>query len=180
MLDPILTAVARARAADMANRRYFSHVDPDGYGPNHLIRSAGYVLPEFWGGGRSANFVESIGAGYATPSAAWEGWMRSSPHRTHLLASKAFYRKQTNFGVGFHFDPQSPYRFYWVVITAPPAVGEIVRRGKTPVRIAVEIPAWTNRRETERPSAKKRTAFFPGVPRPTATRIPVSAPPVNP
>jgi uncharacterized protein YkwD len=172
VLDPILTAVARARAADMAKRRYFSHVDPDGYGPNHLIRSAGYALPEFWGGGRSANFVESIGAGYATPFAAWDGWMRSTPHRTHLLAAKSFYREQTHFGVGFCFDQQSPYRSYWVVITAPPsraANPELVREGRTPVRVAVQVPAQAPRRGAGRPDAAP-AAFIPGVPRPTVKK----------
>jgi uncharacterized protein YkwD len=37
--DPILTSVARARAEDMAHRRYFSHVNPDGLGPNFLVRA---------------------------------------------------------------------------------------------------------------------------------------------
>src|SRR2546422_10479588 len=41
-LDPILTSVARARAEDMAKRRYFAHVNPDGLGPNSLVRAAGY------------------------------------------------------------------------------------------------------------------------------------------
>lgn len=136
--DPILSAVARARAEDMAKRRYFSHVNPDGKGPNYLVRSAGYTLPPSWNG-RSSNFIESIGAGYPTAQAAWEGWMRSFSHRTHLLASRSFYRDQTNFGVGSYADPSSPYRVYWVVITAPPPREEteyMVGRSSTPVRIA--------------------------------------------
>lgn len=142
-LDPILTAVARARAADMAKRRYFSHTDPDGYGPNSMARAGGYALPSSWGGGRSGNFIESIGAGHATPAAAWEGWMRSSAHRTHLLARSSFYRDQTNFGVGYYSDPASPFGRYWVVITAPPERGAPVfaRGAVKAIRIATVVRA---------------------------------------
>ena len=124
-LDPVLTAVAQARALDLATRRYFSHVNPDGIGPNSLVRAAGYVLPAFWGGDRSGNFIESIGAGYNSPEDAWAGWMKSSGHRSHLLAGKSFYRNQTRYGVGYHFDRASPFRNYWVVITAPPSQSQM-------------------------------------------------------
>lgn len=146
--DPILTAVARARAEDMAARRYMAHVNPDGIGPNALVRAAGYPLPAFWGTGRSGNFVESIGAGYATAEQAWEGWMRSPAHRTHLLASSSFYRDQTNFGVASYSDPSSPFRHYWVIITAPPSArGEGMqssRRAAKPVRVVAAMPIWSN------------------------------------
>jgi uncharacterized protein YkwD len=141
-LDPILTAVARSRAADMARRRYFSHTDPDGNGPNFLARSAGYELPSSWGKSRGGNFIESIGAGQATPGAAWDMWMRSSMHRTHLLALTSFYRDQTHFGVGVYSDPASPFRHYWVIITAPPTrAGTYTGRGTTgAIRVSAAVP----------------------------------------
>lgn len=160
-LDPILSSVARARAEDMATRRYFSHVNPDGLGPNALVRAAGYLLPSSWRG-RSENFIESIGAGYATAEAAWEGWMNSSSHRTHLLASSSFYRDQTSFGIGSYSDPSSPYRRYWVIITAPPPRGEASfasRRPAKPVRVAVAEPLWNSEGEA-------------AAPRPSVTRLP--------
>jgi len=171
VLDPILTSVARARAADMAKRRYFSHVDPDGCGPNYLARAAGYALPSGWGNRRSDNFVESIGAGYPTPSAAWEAWMRSAPHRTHLLASKSFYRNQTSFGIGVCFDPHSPFRTYWVIITAPPAqpvTTAAVQRGKPPAQVALQVPARSIRSAVASPKDTGALNSIPGVPRPTA------------
>jgi uncharacterized protein YkwD len=147
-LDPILTSVAHARAEDMARRHYFAHVNPDGIGPNALVRAAGYALPSFWGGGRSENFIESIGAGYATPEQAWEGWMNSPSHRTHLLASSSFYRDQVNFGIGSYSDPSSPFRRYWVIITAPPSSrGEaafVSRSRAKPARVAVSTPLWNS------------------------------------
>ena len=119
-VDPILSKVARARAADMARRHYFAHVNPDGHGPNYLVRQAGYPLPAGYDQSPSGNNIESCAAGDATPEAAWNGWMGSSPHKTHLLALNTFYVGQTSLGVGYCHDPHSDYQHYWVVITAPP------------------------------------------------------------
>ncbi|MEO6787438.1 MAG: CAP domain-containing protein [Chthoniobacteraceae bacterium] len=170
-LDPILTAVARARAEDMAHRRYFSHVNPDGLGPNFLVRAAGYALPSAWGG-RSGNFIESIGAGYATAEAAWEGWMHSSSHRTHLLASSSFYRDQTNFGIGTYTDPSSPYRRYWVIITAPPSShGEdafVSRHSAKPARIAGLMPVLSDVDPDEGRIIDWESEQHLGAPRPAA------------
>ncbi len=168
--DPILTAVARSRAEDMARRRYMAHVNPDGLGPNALVRSAGYALPSFWSGSRSQNFIESIGAGYATAEQAWEGWMRSPAHRTHLLASSSFYRDQTNFGIGSYSDPSSPFRRYWVIITAPPPRGEAVhvsRRFGTPASVAIAAPVWGGA-DSDAEEVRERAPVI--APRPSATR----------
>lgn len=162
-LDPILTAVARSRAEDMARRHYFSHTDPDGYGPNFMVRAGGYTLPRSWGGGRSDNYIESIGAGHSTPAAAWEGWMRSPVHRAHLLAQSSFYRDQTNFGVGFHSDPTSPYRRYWVIITAPPerAATFTTRGSAKAIRISAAVPTRLIELEEETAVAPRPTLSQP-------------------
>jgi uncharacterized protein YkwD len=115
-----LVAVAQAKAEDFARRRYFAHTAPDGIGPNHLLRAAGFRLPDFYPADPAANNVESIAAGAASASAAWTNWMSSPGHTTHLLALESFYAEQTLYGVGHAHDPQSPYKHYWVVITAPP------------------------------------------------------------
>ncbi len=119
--DARLVAVARARAADMARRDYVAHVNPDGNGPNHLVRATGYVLPAWWGTDRAANYIESLGVGYTSASETWSALMASPHHRTHLLAQDAFYRDQTSFGIGHYYDAGSTYRHYWVIITAPPS-----------------------------------------------------------
>jgi uncharacterized protein YkwD len=118
--DPLLMRVAEKRAQDMATRGYFSHVNPDGYGPNYLLAQAGYPLPEQWLRIRSTNNIESICAGYSTPELAWKSWMHSTPHRTHLLGLNRFYAEQTRFGIGYAYNPATPYKYYYVVITAPP------------------------------------------------------------
>jgi hypothetical protein len=136
ILDPIIEAVARARAADMAHRNYFSHVNPDGVAANYLLRKAGYVLPSWWGTDPTANYVESIAAGYSDPGTAWTAWMNSPDHKEHLLALNSFFATETHYGVGYYYDSSSTYQYYWVVITAPP---------QPPLPIAITTPAADSR-----------------------------------
>lgn len=117
---PILAAVARQRAADMAQRGYFSHTTPEGYGPNYLVQQAGYVLPSYYSTALDANNIESIAAGYPTAAVTWQQWMGSTPHRTQLLGLSSFFADQTQYGIGYAYNPNSPYQHYWVVITAKP------------------------------------------------------------
>jgi hypothetical protein len=119
-IDPILSRVARARAMDMAKRRYFSHTNPDGFGPNYLVRQAGYGLPSYYGQSNASNNLEAAAAGDPTAAEAWSGWMGSPLHKRQLLALDPFYVEQTSIGVGYCYDANSPYLHYWVVITAPP------------------------------------------------------------
>ena len=113
-----LAQVAQDRAVDMAVRRYFSHVNPSGLGPNVLVSQAGYVLPDFYSKYAGANNVESIAAGYATVEEVWQGWLDSIKHRAHLLGLSSFCAEQTNIGVGYAYSADSDLKHYWVVITA--------------------------------------------------------------
>ena len=56
VLDPVIEAVACARAKDMAVRNYFSHVNPDGNAINYLLVQAGYQLPAGWDSPRTNNY----------------------------------------------------------------------------------------------------------------------------
>jgi len=116
--DPILAQVAQERALDMGAREYVSHVNPDGYGPNYLVESAGYVLPDFYNQELNANNIESIGAGYGTALDVWTDLLTSPGHRAHLLGLSAFYAEQTDFGIGYAYVPDARYGHFWVIITA--------------------------------------------------------------
>ena len=116
--DPILSRVARERATDLAKRGYFDHINPDGHGANYLVRQAGYVLPSYYPA--DGNNIESIAGGQPDAASAWSDWMNSPEHKTHLLGELSFFAAQTSYGVGYYEDPAAPYRYYWVVITAPP------------------------------------------------------------
>lgn len=117
--DPTLAQVARGRARDMALRGYFSHTNPDGDGPNILVRRAGYPLPDWYASDQDSNNIESIGGGQATPDEMWQDWLGSAPHRTHVLGSEEFYANQEAYGVGYYYKPDSPYGHYWVFLSAP-------------------------------------------------------------
>jgi uncharacterized protein YkwD len=102
----------------MAARGYFGHVNPDGYGPNYLVTEAGYVLPSYYDSSPTGNNIESLAAGYATASDAWDAWMTSSEHHAHLLGSSPFFAEQIEYGIGY--AQGGPFGHYWVVITAKP------------------------------------------------------------
>ncbi len=112
-----LVEFARARAEDMASRNYFSHVNPDRFGPNSLLRDAGYALPDSYGGGGS-NSVEAIAAGYSNPEVVFRKLLNSSTHRAHLLGEGEFFRVQDQIGVAHAYNPDSDYEDYWVIIIA--------------------------------------------------------------
>lgn len=118
--SPVLDSVARARAWDMALRNYFSHVNPDGLGPNRLVEAAGYRLAPEYDRRPAGNDIEAAAAGYGTARQAWGWFMRSPPHRTHLLGLDARGLAQTEFGIGYAWRPQSRYGHYWVVLIARP------------------------------------------------------------
>lgn len=120
-LDPILCKVARARAADLARRGYFAHVNPDGEGPNLLVRRAGFTLPSFYDKSKGANNIESIAAksprGVAQDG--FDQWLGSPFHRPHLLGLTDFNRVQTYIGVGIFNSTSAPFETYYVFISAP-------------------------------------------------------------
>jgi uncharacterized repeat protein (TIGR02543 family) len=118
-VDPILTQVARAHAADMAAHHYYAHEDQSGHGPNWQVENAGYKLPAGYIS-NSANNIESIDAGYSSASTTWNTLMGDAPHKEHLEAENSFYAAQTSVGIGYVANPNSDYQYYWVIITAPP------------------------------------------------------------
>lgn len=118
--NAVLDSVARARAWDMAMRGYFSHVNPDGVGPNRLVEAAGYRLPPEYDQRATGNDIEAAAAGYGTARQAWSWFMTSPLHRAHLLGLDARGVAQTEFGIGYAWRPQTRYGHYWVVLIARP------------------------------------------------------------
>jgi uncharacterized protein YkwD len=118
--NAVLDSVARARARDMAERGYFSHVNPDGLGPNALVRAAGYALSPEYDARPAGNDIEAAAAGSPSAAAAWRWFMDSPRHRPHLLGRDSRGVAQTEFGIGYTWRPQSKYGHYWVVLIARP------------------------------------------------------------
>jgi uncharacterized protein YkwD len=72
--DPALAAVARAHSADMRDRGFFDHVNPDGLDPFERAARAGLEA-----------HAENIAYGQADPAAVMESWMNSAGHRANIL-----------------------------------------------------------------------------------------------
>ena len=73
---PIDIRIARNHGADMIQRGYYDHVDPEGRGPDYRADAAGisYYL-----------ISENIAAGNVSPEVIFDGWMASPDHRYNIL-----------------------------------------------------------------------------------------------
>ncbi len=100
----LLMQVAEAHSQDMVDRNFFDHTNPDGLGPGERLTNAGYNWIT-WG--------ETIGGGYTTPEAMFNGWMNSDPHRAILLSTN-----YTEIGIGYVAG--GTYGHYWTAVFARP------------------------------------------------------------
>jgi uncharacterized protein YkwD len=73
--DAPLAAVARAHSADMRDRDFFSHTNPEGLSPFDRAERAGI----------SYSRAENIAYGQRDAAAVMEAWMNSSGHRANIL-----------------------------------------------------------------------------------------------
>ena len=77
-----LARAARAHAADMVARAYFSHVSPSGTSFTDRLRRAGYARHCAWSGGETLAWGSGADR---TPASRVAAWMHSPPHRAILL-----------------------------------------------------------------------------------------------
>ena len=120
-----LMKAAQAKAEDMANRNYFAHVDPEGYGMNYRIHEAGYDIPAEWYSNKANNYVESIGCGTNMSTGksiinllVLDADVPSLGHRIHLLGIDEFNSTCVDIGVGHAYNPNSLYKHYWSILIA--------------------------------------------------------------
>jgi len=118
-----LAAAAQRKAQDMADRNYFAHVDPDGYGMNYFIQNAGYQLISDFLSENASNNFESLSAGSATPKASIIALIKDEGvvgygHRKHLLAIDDFWKPCYDIGIGWGYNANSTYKTYCCVLIA--------------------------------------------------------------
>ncbi|MEU8530431.1 CAP domain-containing protein [Streptomyces sp. NPDC048629] len=89
-----LSRLAGAFSADMANRAFFDHTDPDGDTPWDRAEQAGITG---LGG-------ENIARGQVDAAAVMKAWMNSDGHRANILNCD-----YTSLGVGVHFADGGPW-----------------------------------------------------------------------
>lgn len=131
--DPVLGAVARARAEDMAAYGYYGgedhglpyppHVDRHGYGPNHYLCEAGYRADLYCSSDPFANNVESIAFGPETAAGVLTLWYNSPLHKRHLLGEVEYFLGADYYGIGHAVtvvEDGGYLRDFWVVLTAYP------------------------------------------------------------
>lgn len=87
-----LASVARAHAADLAQRGYVEHLSPEGFDPTHRVG----VLARRMIGSASENIAYRRADAPATAADLMEIWRKSAPHWTNLLRPS---HAQVGFGV---------------------------------------------------------------------------------
>lgn len=123
--NSILAKVAEEKAYDMAKRNYFSHVTPDGFGINYLLKKAGYSLDKNWTKNKADNYFESMAAGFKTGEEAVlflieDKGVPSFGHRKHLLGIDSWNSNLTDIGIGFvrTENRNNDYETYCCIIIA--------------------------------------------------------------
>jgi uncharacterized protein YkwD len=120
-----LAKAAYEKAKDMAERDYFAHIDPDGYGMNHKIDAAGFTLADYLLKSKTTNNFESIAAGtnrntgkIMIQQLIIDKGVSSLGHRKHLLGMTDFWANAEYCGIGFYKKPGSTYTHYMCVLIA--------------------------------------------------------------
>jgi uncharacterized protein YkwD len=98
-MNPLLSAAARAHAADMAANAYLSHDGSDGKSPLERMSDAGF---------KGCAVAENVARGYPTPEAVVNAWLASREHCENLFWDQVHY-----LGVG-HAASSDEWHDYWV------------------------------------------------------------------
>jgi uncharacterized protein YkwD len=101
-----LRCAARVHSADMAQRGFFDHVNPDGEDPFDRMERTGF---------RFSLAGENIAAGQRSPEEVMAGWMASPGHCANIM-EPGF----THFGVGLYVDANSDLGLFWTQTFATP------------------------------------------------------------
>ena len=102
-----LTSAARFHAADMSEENYFSHTSHDRVN-GELVESCQWNdrIQTYYTGWDMIS--ENIAAGFATPQAVVDGWMKSAGHKQNILSPN-------NWETGIsYFKGSGSYARYWV------------------------------------------------------------------
>jgi len=107
-----LARAARYHAYDMATQGYFSHDSYDRLDTG--LAAVGYTfkrIRKFY----NNTFVnsENIAAGSETAYQTYRQWYTSSGHYANM-----FRKGSKRVGLGVYYDPDSPFKYYWVFCTA--------------------------------------------------------------
>lgn len=110
-IDPDLVRAARYHAMDMAKENYFSHESQNKVN-GKLVKSAEAFdrIKTFYPSGGN---TENIHAGSEDADGAYDAWYNSPGHYENLFNESA-----TKVGIGFIYNENSDYNYYWVFCTS--------------------------------------------------------------
>ncbi len=122
-LDKRTSQVARARSSDMAAKRYFAHVEPDGDDAERILRRRDISATEV-----TENIGHTVGLTLLEGSRRMtDWWYRSRPHRVQMLAHDVNY-------IGLGIARRGSRFTYTAVFTRS--------RDKTSPRVVIDDAAW--------------------------------------
>lgn len=98
-LNPVLTQMAEKYSAQMIERNFFAHEDPDGQGPGERAYKEGYVF---------LSVGENLAAGQETAEQVVAEWMASAEHRDMILGTQ-----WQQIGIGVRLGGE--FNVYWVL-----------------------------------------------------------------
>ena len=98
-LNPVLTQMAEKYAADMIERGFFAHQNPDEQGPGERAYKEGYVF---------LSVGENLAAGQETAEQVVDEWMASPEHRDMILGTQ-----WREVGIGVRIG--GAFNVYWII-----------------------------------------------------------------
>lgn len=164
-LNATLNQAAQAKAQDMMNNDYWSHVSPSGVTPWYWMTSAGYSY-------QTAG--ENLAYGFATSADTVTGWMNSPGHRANILNTSY---KDIGFGIVNAPSYQGEgAQTIVVAMYADPYAAPAPIAKVTPTPTPTPTPAATQ----TKPTTTTKTSAEPATQQPTETPAAASQTPTAP
>jgi uncharacterized protein YkwD len=104
-VDPVLTAVAKAHAVEMARKTKVGH-DVGSGSLDVRAKGQGYAY---------VRISENVAGGYQTLAEAFSGWRDSPDHKKNMLMKDA-----TRIGIAVAQAPGYKYKVFWSMVVAEP------------------------------------------------------------
>lgn len=160
--DSLLIRSATAKATDMGQKEYFSHVSPDGHRLGYFLARAGYAYSEAG---------ENLAMGFSDADGAMNGWMKSPTHYANLVdptftdlgvgLEGGIYQGKPTVFVAQHFGLRqatiqaAPIEKIQAPTPAPAPVVEPVNQHPAPVDSNAQMQIASRPMEAKKPEAAK-------------------------
>lgn len=127
--NSLLMQAAKLKAEDMAKKGYFSHISPDGLGPQDWLKKVGYNF-QFAGENLAVHFSDS--------KAVEDAWMESAGHRANII-NPAFTEIGTATATGYYEGVETQFVVMYFGKQLPAAAkNNVAAKPKTNTVISVK------------------------------------------